>query len=49
MGNYIFAIILIFIAILCGYGFTWFLKETWNDPGMSEEKFNSLFRRNDNY
>jgi len=38
------------IFVLLGIGFLaffiWVFKESWNDPGMSEEKFNRLFRKN---
>jgi hypothetical protein len=42
VSTVIFALFFIGLGVLM----IWGIKETWNDPGMSEEKFDRLFRKN---
>ena len=44
----LFGLLFIVFIGLCAWGFIWFVKETWNDTGMSDEKFERLFKRKRN-
>jgi len=46
IGTFIAGPIFIFLIVLCAKGLIWFLKETWNEPGIDIEKFKKRCRKN---